>query len=51
MRNMDFPEYMSWANQPGYEPFGSPHIPYEEAVARAQAAYCNCRGITRRAGC
>jgi len=48
-RDLNFAEYMAWANQTGYEPFGSPHIPYNEAVSRAHEVFCGCHGITRRA--
>ena len=41
-------EYVADISQKGYEPFGHPHIPYEEAVVRANEAYCECYRIGRR---
>lgn len=45
---VDFYQYMRDLNQKGYEPFGHPHIPYEEAVLKAEEAYCGCLRIGRR---
>ncbi|GAH86944.1 unnamed protein product [marine sediment metagenome] len=44
---MNFWQYMNDLNQEGYEPFGHPHIPYEEAVEQAKEAYQRC-GLSRR---
>jgi len=44
---VNFWQYMSDLNQEGYEPFGHPHIPYEEAVEQAREAYQRC-GLNRR---
>jgi len=45
---VNFWQYLGDINQPGYEPFGYPHIPYEEAVERAKEAYQGCCLIRRR---
>ena len=45
---LDLFGYLSYANQKGYEPFGHPHIPYDQAAEEARAAYCECHSITRR---
>ena len=45
---VNFWQYMQDLTQEGYEPFGHPHIPYEEAVAQAKEAYQQCRQINRR---
>ena len=44
VRDMNFWQYLSYVNQEGYEPFGHPHIPYEEAVARAHEAWEEING-------
>jgi hypothetical protein len=41
---LNFWDYLKITNQKGYEPFGSPHISYSEAVQRAHAAWEQANG-------